>query len=162
MAINGRERAFGPNCRARASWTAPVPWRFLSFESKRKSARRLAQSKTIPYLDPAILIACLVATSISAATIPIAVNGAARSTIVLGKNAQDLDRLAASELESYIEKLSGVRIKQISETEVGSLAANETILLLGAENQNGIERDLEASGNLKTSGLKPEGFVLET
>jgi hypothetical protein len=104
----------------------------------------------------------LIFISISAAAVPIVSNEAAHATIVLGNNAADLDRLAASELQNYIEKLSGVRIKQVSEAEVNSVAVGETILLLGGTKQNGIERDLEASGTLKTTELKPEGFVLKT
>jgi hypothetical protein len=122
---------------------------------RRSDAGRFAFGQIV-----AVCSLSLIFPSISTATVPIASNGTAHSTIVLGNNAGDLERLAASELQNYFEKLSGVRIKQISETEVSTVAANETILLLGGA--NGIARDLEASGALKISGLKPEGFVLKT
>jgi len=150
--------------RAPASWSAPAPWRFLNFESGPKSARGLAHSKTWRNFVPVLGLSTLIASApgASAAAVPIASAGAPRATIVLGKNAGDMDRLAASELQNYLEKLSGVRIKQISEPEFGSLPAKEAILLLGATNQNEIERDLESAGSVNTSGLKPEGFVLKT
>jgi hypothetical protein len=110
----------------------------------------------------AICITGLLGGPIGAASIPIAVNGAARTTIVMGKNADNLERRAGSELQTYLERLTGVTIKQVNETDLGSIDKNATLLLLGETNQSEIVRDLAAGGSLQTSGLKPEGFVLKT
>src|SRR5262249_23301104 len=127
-------------------------------------SRILAHHQAWRSFVPVLALGALsfIAPNLSTAEIAIVSGSAPRATIVLGKNAGDLDRFAGSELQNYIERLSGVRLRQMSESEVGSLKANETILLLGAANQNEIERDLETAGSVSTKALQPEGFVLKT
>ena len=147
--------------RAPAIVSAPTLWRFLRRSRCVEWARALAHSKTWrklhllkSNLSPgrmpgstaggtpaatvlAICITGLLGGPIGAASIPIAVNGAARTTIVMGKNADNLERRAGSELQTYLERLTGVTIKQVNETDLGSIDKNATLLLLGETNQSG-------------------------
>ncbi|HTL55287.1 MAG TPA: alpha-glucuronidase family glycosyl hydrolase [Candidatus Limnocylindrales bacterium] len=145
---------------APASWSAALLRRFCGFAREVQSATALAHSKTWRIFT--VLALASLVSSVTAETVPIDSGGVSHAVIVLGKDAGPLDRLAASELRSYIEKLSGAQVKQSSETDVESVAKEDTILLLGGSGQNGISRQLADNGTLSTTGLKPEGFVLKT
>src|ERR1051325_1622136 len=57
----------------------------------------------------------LVSGSLQAGAFALVSNGAAQSVIVLGAEAGPLTHLAAAELQSYFEKLTGARVAQTSD-----------------------------------------------
>src|SRR5262245_3538523 len=104
--------------RAPASRSAPALWRFLRFKSSLKRSRILAHHQAWRSFVPVLVLGALsfIAPNLSTAEIAIVSGSAPRATIVLGKNSGDLDRFAGSELQNYIERLSGVRLRQMSES----------------------------------------------
>src|SRR5690242_3593961 len=148
------------------SWSAPPLRRFVGRAPTCKGAAAAAHSKTCRILAPSRLLSTLwgvasLLTSVAAGAIPIISNGSSHPIIILGKDAGPLDRLAGSELQGYLEKLTGARINQITESEAASVAKGDTILLLGTASQNYITRELADTGAINSRGLKPEGFALK-
>lgn len=98
----------------------------------------------------------------AAAPFPLAKEGKAQAVIVLGNQAGDLTRLAASELQNYVSQLGGVRLPQVAEGALPPTSQQQTILLLGAPGQNRLLDELVQSNALNTTSLKPEGFILKS
>jgi len=98
----------------------------------------------------------------AAKTLYLTKNGEARSVIVTGRNVGDLTQLAAAELQSYIEKLSGAHLSRATETELSSVGAAAPLIVLGSAEENGIVKEMVQAGAITAAGLKPEGFILKT
>lgn len=96
------------------------------------------------------------------AAIPLVSDGQPTAAIVTAENAGELTRLATSELQNYLEQLSGARLPLVPESELVSRSATEPILLVGTAEQNRLLRELIADSALNPSGLKPEGFAIRT
>lgn len=78
-------------------------------------------------------------------------NNISEYTIIRPENSTDANMKAASELRSYIEKISGVQIPIKTDAE----AAGEYEILVGYTNRS-------AEGQFDTAKLGNEGFVIET
>jgi hypothetical protein len=92
----------------------------------------------------------------------IASNGIAQCLLVVEKSPGALTRLAASELNRYLQTLSGTPIPHAGEDEVAIAPPSQPLLLLGNAENNGIIRELAQSGVLNLAGLKSEGYLLRT
>ena len=90
----------------------------------------------------------------------IATQGEARSAIVISQDAGGLSRLAASELQSYLEKLSGARVPVLTDSAPESLGPDRTLIVLGKSGQPGFVSDLAAVAGISLAPGKPEGFVI--
>ena len=121
----------------------------------------------------AVLFAATFAEHLAAATRPaggaktsgplvVAANGHARASIVLGKQPADLYKFAASELARYLQTLSGAEFKIISESEVASSPARETLIAIGGAEVNQTSHEAAMALGMKFSGLKQDGFLIKT
>lgn len=97
-----------------------------------------------------------------AAEVKLVASGSPRASIVVGQSAGDMTRRAVTELQSYVRQLSGARLPELKLTEALSRPAGEAMILVGSAGQNSAVRELAEAGELKLTGLKPEGFVLKT
>jgi hypothetical protein len=96
------------------------------------------------------------------AALPLATNSKPAAVIVTAENGGALTRLAVSELQSYLEQLSGARLPVAEESQLAARSATEPVLLVGNAEQSRLLRELVADRMIKISGLKKEGFVIRT
>lgn len=103
----------------------------------------------------ALIIGALLAPNASA-DLALVENGKARATIVLGANASETARQAASELQTYVERISGARLEIRNEYEAVSgprifIGSGEAVKAEGLDVPSGF-----------TSRMKEEGYVIRT
>ena len=90
------------------------------------------------------------------------VEGQAKALIVVENQRGDLYRLAGEELQEYVGKLTGVRLRIAGPTEVSRHPKDQPLILIGGPDANSLVKEAVASGQLDWRVLKPEGFVLKT
>ncbi|MBZ5563465.1 MAG: hypothetical protein LAP13_13725 [Acidobacteriia bacterium] len=95
----------------------------------------------------------------SSPSVPVARSGKAVAVIVRGEAAGDLARYGATELQKYLRILSGAEIPVVTDAEISSRPAGESLILIGGPDSNKIIRD---AGWTNFKGLKPEGFLIKT
>jgi hypothetical protein len=88
--------------------------------------------------------------------------GSAEAAIVVGKESSESASFSAAELQRYLAALSGVQISIIPETDVSSLSAQTTLILLGNPDSNRLIRDASLTKLVNFTGLKPEGYIVKT
>ena len=92
--------------------------------------------------------------------VPIVAEGRAAALIVLGDQASDQERLAALELQRYVEKLARARLEIVNPTQ--ALATGDKSLLLIGQPDNNPLVDQALGGEHDPRDLRPEGFVIHT
>ncbi len=98
----------------------------------------------------------------AAADVPLVVEGRARTAIVISPEAGEFTRLATTELQEYISKLTGVRLPIVTNVNVGDRPAGESLIVLGTTNESAIMRELTRAGQMDSGSLKNEGFLIRT
>jgi hypothetical protein len=88
--------------------------------------------------------------------------GKPQAVIVTGEDPGELVQLAASELQSYVAKISGAQLATIPGSEALKRADSETIILLGNAGSEAFVHELARFGVERPKGLKAEGYVLRT
>ncbi len=88
--------------------------------------------------------------------------GKAEAIIVTAEKPGKLVSLAVSELQNYVEQLSGVRLSESSGEAALKNSTALTTVLVGHVGDKGFVREMERFGLRPPAGLKPEGFVLQT
>src|SRR5262249_5442238 len=126
-----------------------------------KTQPRETAMTTCTRLSTVAMFFCLL-WQVCGAPVPLAKEGKPAAAIVTGEAAGELTRYATTELQSYLEKLSGVRLPIVTDNQLASRPATEPILLVGSTEQNPLLREIAANGGLSTSALKKEGFVIRT
>lgn len=96
------------------------------------------------------------------AEVPLVIDGQSRAAILISPDAGEFTRLASTELQDYIGKLTGVRLPIATNANVGARPAGENLIVLGATNENPLVRDLASAVKVDPGSLKKEGFVLKT
>jgi len=96
------------------------------------------------------------------ADVPLVVDGQCRAAIVVAPGAGEFTRLASTELQDYLGKLTGVRPPVVINSDPGGRPTGETLVVLGTTNQSTVVRELAESGRIAPGTLKNEGFVLKT
>src|SRR6185369_8793394 len=88
--------------------------------------------------------------------------GKPTAIVVLPDTPEPLTRLAASELQGYLAKLSGAHVTVTNASEAKRVASDQTLILLGGPARNPIVQQLRDSGVIVMPELKPEGFLIKT
>ena len=86
-------------------------------------------------------------------------NGQPAALIVVGNEATEKERLAVQELQAYVERLAGARLRVVAPDQ--ALAGQESLLLVGRPQTNELVQEV-VGGDYDVEGLKPDGFVLCT
>ena len=86
--------------------------------------------------------------------------GQAAALIVVGDDASPSDRFVASELQKYLERLSGAKLEIIAAGEASLAAKSKSLLLVGGAANNPLVRQAESRRQANFQGLKPEGYLL--
>src|SRR5262249_8726646 len=143
-----------------------LPLKAIAGPMNRRGAKGTENGQHGAWTSVALALAvvgiALITPSLSVAEIPLASGGEGRCALVVGTNPSELTQLAAKELSQYLKQLAGVDVPRVTEAEAAAQPAGETLIALGSSAQNAIARDLAQAGQLRTAGLKPEGFVLKT
>ena len=79
------------------------------------------------------------------ASVAIASAGKPQASIVMGENAGELHKYAASELQKYFRQLTGAELPIIASADVSSRPAREALILLGGPAVNSAVREAEQS-----------------
>lgn len=95
-------------------------------------------------------------------TIPVVRSGSVQSAIVVGKELSESASFSAAELQKYLAALSGVQIRIISETDISSLSAETTLILLGNPDSNRLIHEASLAKVVNFTGLKSEGYIVKT
>ena len=90
----------------------------------------------------------------------IAAHGQSAAVIVVGSHAGSSDRFVASELQRYIEVLSGAKLAVVTSNEATKQAKGLSFLLVGGEQANALVADASHRGLINFDKLKPEGYLL--
>ena len=96
------------------------------------------------------------------ASVAIASAGKPQASIVMGENAGELHKYAASELQKYFRQLTGAELPIIASADVSSRPAREALILLGGPAVNSAVREAEQAKWVSFTGLKPDGFIIKT
>ena len=92
----------------------------------------------------------------------VASGGRAQVSIVGGKLPTETHQYAAAELARYLKILSGTEIKIISDEEVATLPANQTVITVGGAEVNNFTKSSAAALGMEMNTLKPDGFLIKT
>ena len=95
-------------------------------------------------------------------SIPVVRSGSVQSAIVVGKELSESASFSAAELQKYLAALSGVQIRIISETDISSLSAETTLILLGNPDSNRLIHEASLAKVVNFTGLKSEGYIVKT
>ncbi len=98
---------------------------------------------------------------LESAALPLVTNGEPRGVVIVGSKAGELSRLAAAELQRYVDQLAGVQLPILTEAALATRPAGETLLALGTAAQNQIVAEMLQSAAVSTNDLKAEGFALK-
>lgn len=82
------------------------------------------------------------------------------AVLVLGRDAGELERLAATELGRYIERLGSAGLG-VTGPDAAAAAGRKTLIIVGTAETNPLV-DKALAGAHDPGGLKPEGFILHT
>jgi len=110
----------------------------------------------------ALLTAAALLEVCEAAGFQLVADGKARATIVTGQAAGEFTRLAVSELEKYIEQLSGAQPGQVTDSGLAAVSSSDAVILIGTAEQNPVVREAAQASGADLAGLKKDGFVLKT
>src|SRR5271167_48918 len=94
--------------------------------------------------------------------VTVAAGGKAQAVIVVGETAGEGAKFAASELQKYLQALSGAEFQIITDGQGASLSPQQAWILIGGPDQNRLVKRAVDTGLTGFSGLKTDGFVLKT
>jgi len=96
----------------------------------------------------------------NAADIPIVVSGESRATLQIGANASDQERYAASELQFFIDKFTGVQLALHTNQQP---TTTQTVIILGTLASNPTIRSLQTKVEIELpDALGDEGYVIKS
>jgi hypothetical protein len=98
----------------------------------------------------------------SGAERPLVTEGQPRAAIVVANDAPEFTRLATSELQKYLSRLTGLRLPVMTGADATARSATETWIVLGTADRDPLVRDLAQATQLAPATLKTEGFVIKT
>lgn len=98
----------------------------------------------------------------ASAGIPLVFGGKARTVIVAPQGQGQLTRLAAAELENYLQKISGARFSHATEAESDGIEASQTLIVLGVAGRDRLLRDILPTSSSGPILSKPESFLIKT
>ncbi|MCG9128283.1 T9SS type A sorting domain-containing protein [Candidatus Poribacteria bacterium] len=92
--------------------------------------------------------------------IPLVISNTPQTTIQIGANSSDQEKFAASEVQVFIQKVTGARINILTNQQS---TETPTVIVIGTPATNPTIRSLESDGNLNISqSIKKEGYQLNT
>jgi len=92
----------------------------------------------------------------------VAEGGKARAAIVLDRSANASYQYAASQLQEYLRKLSGVEIRIIPDSQISAQPRPETLIFVGGQEINPAIGPIAKKLALNLDTLKAGGFVIKT
>ncbi|MCY4402874.1 MAG: alpha-glucuronidase family glycosyl hydrolase [Candidatus Poribacteria bacterium] len=96
----------------------------------------------------------------NAADIPIVVSGESRTTLQIGANASDQERYAASEIQFFIDKFTGVQLALHTNQQP---TTTQTVIVLGTLASNPTIRSLQTKVEIELpDALGDEGYVIKS
>ena len=117
-----------------------------------------------PFVFVVALLVCALSQvgvgSVCGAPLELARAGQPRATIWVTQNERGLGLLAATELASYIERISGAKLSVITQSATNS--AEGTLILLGTLSSEGPVSEFLRKEVPGTVALKPEGYLVRT
>lgn len=90
----------------------------------------------------------------------LAEDGEARGVIVANVAAGNGTQYAVSELQRYLQELSGAKVPIVSDTQ--NLPPGRTLIVVGGPDQNRVAKEAANAQIANFTGLKPDGFLLKT
>ena len=102
----------------------------------------------------------LLITQVNAAEIPIVVSGESKATLQIGANASDQERFAASEIQTLINKFTGVQLPLHTNQQP---TTTQTVIVLGTLNSNPTIRSLQTKVEIELpNALGDEGYEIKS
>jgi hypothetical protein len=98
----------------------------------------------------------------SGSVVPVAGGGKAQAVIVLGEATGEGAKFAATELQKDLKALSGAEFQIVTDGQAASQSPQQAWILIGGPDQNRLVKRAVDTGLTGFSGLKTDGFVLNT